>query len=1141
MTDGTSTAGYAADSQSIVTGDSISVGNPKSDFTQLDTEAWIQSLAVRAAKHEEAENRDKSSALSKLTRQNILALDLMLAEGRPKAIGDEESSVYSVDQEGFYTSFHNDSGLKKSTNTLVDEECVDFSPTKDSGSVCSAESVIHRPFGECEKFAGLRKNSQTKVLSKVIPPTPPVRTSSQKSDGDISVKVPPELNSYPSQDSTVSESDAESVFTRVHDKTNLSSTGFPSLVALSTSDDESSPESKAEKTRRKELGETVSDLGLSDFKDTSGFSCISFQTGSYLDSLKSDSSSASLKHSKSALECTDQGYDSLTLPHTKHTSSGNKSVAGYQSWPRSHKTNPSTGILKTPEKQFDGVRPQKTLNFAPVVNLFKEGAENSVQVPLPSPTNSSSSENNNGTFFVSHMSSFQPAPPQEQSYTLSVPIEQKLKSKKNQGSDIPSKYQPIIKVTPRSRSRSKSGDRLSERSDREGQTSVNKTPESRSRQVIYASTAVKPNAQSTPQIASNSTQQKKTSPSLYAVSPVMAPKDPCRQNSVTSTDSSNSSYMDMQSLKSAESLSSLASSECMNDNSTYMSMSSPCSSPNLSNMDFSVSSTPSGSMDSLLDMRKTPTNELENDTYQVNTSLHINRYNKSGRTKTVNGEAKTMPIVTQNNSRAYSKMQQSNAKQPVGSFQTANSSYLSSKHTPGRRSLDSTGNDLTNVTQLSFDSTMGSVKTPASSNSVGQVSAESPTTASPNQRQQGRRSRADTRNEPSYRNYKAGNRRSLPNEMSSTSVQIRNVPLNDTRPNTSTNQSHYPSPNSMSSSKSCPLGFNSVLLSNSTYNSGHNSATSVKSQTMKGHTAMSNGDSDNQSSRTDSYRAAMGGGRNRGSSNRPMHASKSMPVLPPSRKSGPFRVAMDMSPNRAFNNSVDDEVMSRADSYRIAVRNTNGLGTDIINRNTSYRVAVNDEVPSMINTKLDALSMDDKLMTGRDVRRMGITDVDQVKDINPKPVIRESKSAVQLRNRDSKSAPQALGPNTNVINRPASQQQTKDGRIRQCFKQDIDPIQVVATVDINKESKKSDKNNQNRSSTYIQFDPIFEDTEDFANVADLDMSSIDYSKNIADLSKSKFGLINGTVKDANANTVKMRKSQSGKDIEIEDNWRFSQV
>lgn len=1119
VTDGTSTAGYAADSQSTVTGDSISVGNPKSDFTQLDTEAWIQSLAVRAAQHEQSENKDKYSCLSKLTRQNILALDLMLAEGKPKAIGDEESSVYSVDQEGFYTSFHNDSGLKKSTNTLVDEDdvnSIDFSPTKDSVSVCSVDSVIHRPFAESEKFAGLRNgNLQTKVLSKVVPPTPPRRTSSQKSQGEVTPTQLPELHSFSSHESTLSDSDAEAVFARVHNKTNLSSTGFPSLVALSTSDDESSAESKSVKT--KGLNHTISDLGLSDTKDISRFSYLSFQSGNFLDS-SSDNSFISLKHSKSALECTDQGYDSLTVSHGKSTAAGTKSVAGYQSWPRSHKTKPTSSILKTPEKQFDGARPQKTINFAPVVNLFKDGAHNSVQMPLPSPTNTSSFHNNGP---------YQQALTQDDSYSLSVPIQHK--------SNIPPKYQPIITVTPGLRS--KSGDRLTEGSDKDKfRSNTNITPESSGRPTFYGSTNVKPNAQSTPQVSSITALDKHTSPSLYAVSPVMAPKDPSRQNSVTSTNSSNSGYMDMQSMKSSGSFSSLVSSEFLNDTAPYMSMSN-CSSPNLSHMDFSISSTPSGSMDSLLDMRKTPTNELEKDTYQINTCLNVNHKTRS----------ESVPIVTQ--SKAYNKVSQSDNRQSLASFTTPDTSM---KATPGRRSLDSTEEDLTRVTRLSFDSTIGSVSIPFAHNSTTPVSREYSLSSGQNQQQAGRRSRVDTRKEPSYRSYNTSNRKSLPGDMSGANVKIRNVPLNDTRQNSSTNENHHSSQSSLSSSKSCPLGFNSVLLSNSSYNSGHNKSSSANSPNMKRQTGyaaspLTNGNQDKFSSRSDSYRVAMGSAnQGRGATNRTaMHQSKSFPVLPPSRQSGPFRVAMDMSPNRAFNDNTDDDVMSRADSYRLAVRNTNGLGTDVINRNTSYRVAVADDIPSMINSKLEALGMETKKSSGRDARRMGITDVDHAKDVNPKHMMREFKSAshVQHRNRDLKPAPQALGMNTTThsVSKPTPQQKNSDGRIRKCFKQDIDPIQVVATVDNNNEPKKSNKNNQNRSSTYIQFDPIFEDTEDFCNTGSLDMSSLDYSKNISDISKSKFGLINGTVKDTNANTMNMNKSKLGKDIEIEDNWRFSQV
>ena len=1093
VTDGTSTAGYAADSQSTITGDTVSIGNPKSDFTEKETEAWIKSLAVRAAQQEaEDANFECSSTLSRLTRQNILALDLMLGDNNQKKKADEESSIYSVDQEGFYTSFHNDSGLRKSTNTLVDE---DYSPSKDSASVCSVESVIHvrQLSNTSDKFAGIKKGNQTKVLSKVTPPTPPLRTSSNLStvsDNNKSVCTP-ELHSSSSQDSCVS-SDAEAVFTRVQNKTHLSTTGFPSLVALSTSDDESSPEVKTEKIsfqRQNKTGISFSnsDLGLSNLTCASQFSQdSSSESGSYFDSY--NSSNLSLKHSKSVLECTDQEYNKL-VPGISRPS---KAEAGYQSWPRAHKNQ--TGILKSPAKQFAVTRPQKTLNFAPVVNLFKEGTQGSVQLPLPSPSNSSCSDS---SFLPSSgLSSFQTPSEAEQSYNLSVPVNNSVQEAKQ---NLPLKYQSVITVTPRSRSRS--GERKNSNTGREKS----------GRPVAYSNPS-KPTAHSTPQILSG----KGLTPTLHAVSPVMAPG---RQNSNSSISSYDSTYIDMRSLKSSGSSSSLASSECLSfndNNSTYMTMASPNSSPNLSNMEFSLSSTPSGSVDSLLDLRKTPTNELEDETY-VNGSIPYQSHSGHGSSNGMNGHAETVPIVTQSSSRNY---YQENGEQAMSSFTKPNNGH----YTPGRQSLDSSAGDLTHVTPMAFNSPMGYGQNSGKTTPNGSMSRD---------RQPGRKSRADTRKEPSYRSTTATNRRSLPSDMSGANFQTKSVPLNDSRPSTKSNQSL----NSVSSSKS--LGYNSVLVSNSGYNSGQYSANNHRQHT--GYAA------DNQyagDQRTDSYRVAMGSNPRTTSYRNAMHPSKSCPFLPPAKHSGPYRVAVDMSPNRAMGH-VEDDALSRADSYRIAVRNTHGLvSADMMNRNTSYRFAVDDDVP-VINAKLDALGMHTgPIMSGRDARRMGITDVDQAKDIKVKPTtdtkmkptMKHSASAPVVRMRHPVQAKQPAPKDTKSNDR--SQNSTSGGRIRKVTKQDVDPIEIVQTVDTHSDSKKSSKNNPNRSSTYIQFDPIFEDVDDF-NMP----NEADYSKHLSSTSKSKLSLINGTVKDANANNVKptMSSSRKSSGVEIEDNWRFSQV
>lgn len=1096
VTDGTSTAGYAADGQSTITGDNISIGNPKTDFTEKETEAWIKSLAIRAAQQEaEDANYEKSSTLSRLTRQNILALDLMLADGSLGKKADEESSIYSVDQEGFYTSFHNDSGLRKSTNTLVDEE-LDFSVSKDTASVCSVESVIHKP-SSSDKFAGIKKGNQTKVLSKVTPPTPPLRSSSNKnseSDSSKSSLNTPELHSYPSQESSVSESDAEAVFTRVHNKTNLSTTGFPSLVALSTSDDESSPEIKTDKLpfqRQNKTGVslTSSDLGLSNLTCASQFSQdISQESESYFGSF--DSSNLSLKHSKSVLECTEQGFSKLVPGVSKP----DKTEAGYQSWPRAYKNQ--TGILKSPAKPFDVTRPQKTLNFAPVVNLFKEGAQGSVQLPLPSPTNSSSSESNFIPTTGTGLSSFQTTAEPDQSYNLAVPIDSKHKPKSGETKqDLPLKYQPVITVTPRSRSRSGERKHSVLGKEKSGKPFV---------------CASKPAAHSTPQAVAD-TFGKPSGRNLHAVSPVMAPRDPGRQNSNSSLSSNDSTYMDMRSLKSANSSSSLASSECLsfNDNSTYVTMSSPNSSPNLSNMEFSISSTPSGSVDSLLDLRKTPTNELHDDTY-VKTNLSHQSDSGVISYNGVNGHVEAMPILTQNNTRTY---QGENGKQSLSSFMKPNSG----QYTPGRRSLDSTAGDLTQVTPMAFNSPLG----------PGQNSpSTTPDMSAGRDRQTGRRSRVDTRKEPSYRSTAASNRRSLPSSMSGDNLQNKSVPLADTRQSARSNHSLNVSQNCVSSPK--PLGNNSVLLSNSSYNSGQYNGNN--------HRTMGNGPNGSTvDQRSDSYRVAMANCQSRTSSYRnAMHQSKSCPFLPPAKQSGPYRVAVDMSPNRQFNSAVEDDVLSRADSYRIAVRNTHGL-VDATSRNTSYRFAVGDD-PTMRNAKLDALGMDSgPILSGRDVRRMGITDVDQVKDIKMKPAMKHSASAPVVQMRRPMSAHQPVIRDTK---KPTERSQS-GGRIRKVTKQDVDPIEIVQTVDTHGDSRKTSKNNPNRSSTYIQFDPIFEDGDDFGLP-----NEEDYYKNLSHTSKSKLSLINGTVKDANANNVKQPKgSKLGKSsgVEIEDNWRFSQV
>ena len=249
----------------------------------------------------------------------------------------------------------------------------------------------------------------------------------------------------------------------------------------------------------------------------------------------------------------------------------------------------------------------------------------------------------------------------------------------------------------------------------------------------------------------------------------------------------------------------------------------------------------------------------------------------------------------------------------------------------------------------------------------------------------------------------------------------------------------------------------------------------LRTRTVEVFPSYSSQSNNDNSSKSDSYHVSTGN-KNRNSSYRAATGqSKSFPSLPPSKPSGPVRVAMDMNPKLNF----DEDVMSRADSYRIAVRNTNGIIPDVANRNTSYRFAIDDAIPVGTNSKLDALSLNDSRSptSGRDVRRMGITDVDQVKGIAGKSTAENS----------GKSQPLISGKSQSKSSKSSSSLQNggqKSDRIRKVTQTDVDPIEIVSSIDNNRNvTRKANKNNQNRSSTYIQFDPIFED-DDFSGSTD---------------------------------------------------------
>lgn len=115
-----------------------------------------------------------TSASSSVTSEGTLTPDI-IHDGAVVPFSDdgETSSVYSCDTEGYYTSFHMDSGLK----TLREEEPVPASPLVKSNNVCSP--IVEN---EYELFGRGSTSTTTSsagtVCTTLMAPPPPERKSS---------------------------------------------------------------------------------------------------------------------------------------------------------------------------------------------------------------------------------------------------------------------------------------------------------------------------------------------------------------------------------------------------------------------------------------------------------------------------------------------------------------------------------------------------------------------------------------------------------------------------------------------------------------------------------------------------------------------------------------------------------------------------------------------------------------------------------------------------------------------------------------------------------------------------------------------------------------------------------------------------
>ncbi len=267
-----------------------SVVDLTANFTKIPADEWLRSTKHRD-KRKSLNRRSRIAGSSSstetadsghgLTRQALRAHDyahLPLVR-QPSKMGDEESSVYSVDQEGFYTSMHKDSGLHRRGygDTLYEEEDTKavlspFASSSDStlNGITSNMNVKkdkrRRSSGFFSNLPNLKKLSKGGKKHKKIPPPPPPRISTKLDKSNLTLHMDeselqrspspgPSTNPPPStlakgtplpgaptqkclssphshlNDSSC-ESDAEVVYARLKMKTSISTAAFPSLCNI---------------------------------------------------------------------------------------------------------------------------------------------------------------------------------------------------------------------------------------------------------------------------------------------------------------------------------------------------------------------------------------------------------------------------------------------------------------------------------------------------------------------------------------------------------------------------------------------------------------------------------------------------------------------------------------------------------------------------------------------------------------------------------------------------------------------------------------------------------------------------------------------------------------------------------------------
>ncbi|KAH9382122.1 hypothetical protein HPB48_007169 [Haemaphysalis longicornis] len=199
---------------------------PRSNINSTSTDPESQSGTITP----EACHSDSKSSSSPGTRKVSVGSDPFT-----NPIDDGDSSVYSVDTDGYYTSMHTDSGLKHGFARFPGEQNGDLAASGDRGSQTSIDTIgnlsLNSFLSQNANDTGTDNCSIASTLTQrsKAPPLPPPRLSSVRTLSPIPSQ---KESSPPVSGGDVSESDCE-VGERLRRKTSISSLRYPSICAVS--------------------------------------------------------------------------------------------------------------------------------------------------------------------------------------------------------------------------------------------------------------------------------------------------------------------------------------------------------------------------------------------------------------------------------------------------------------------------------------------------------------------------------------------------------------------------------------------------------------------------------------------------------------------------------------------------------------------------------------------------------------------------------------------------------------------------------------------------------------------------------------------------------------------------------------------